>query len=190
LFSLCAFEPSDTDLSRGHEEEDVEMTDVPVKGKAKARAKRGARRMPDSDEVIVIDSDEEESEDDDDDDDMSDFIVESDEDEEEKDIRRALKRNRANRRPIVLDSDDEDTPEDSEAIFGERPKTQISQEQIKLMPRFLPSTKMKVLVDPNSSVYLSLFPIANDGHTSELCKGLSRREGMLYLATRIIRHPR
>jgi hypothetical protein len=149
LFSRHAFEPSDADLS-GLWEEDVEMDDVPVKGKAKARAKRAARRMPDS-EVIVIDSDsnEEESEDDEDDD-MSDFIVESDEDEEEKDIRRALKRSRANRRAIVLDSDDEDTPEDAEAIFGARSKTQISQEQIKLMPRFLPSTKMKVLVDPKT----------------------------------------
>ena len=163
LFSLQAFEPSDADLAGVNEDEDEEMlSESDIKGKSKAKEKpkprykpalRPRRRVRDS-EVIHIDCDDEESgdeDDDDEDDDMSDFIVESDEDEEEKDLRRALKtrmRKRASR-AVIVDSDDEfaDTPQDAEAIFGARPKMDMPREKIKLMPRFLPSTKMKVSED-------------------------------------------
>ena len=82
----------------------------------------------------------------DDDNDMSDFIVESDEDEEEKDARRFLKkRNGKKRNNVILDSDDEpETLEEKEVIFGVRKKVAISKEAMKLMPRFLLSSKMKV----------------------------------------------
>ena len=76
---------------------------------------------------------------------MGDFIVESDEDEEEKEACLALKRRLGKRKAtIVLDSDEEmDTPEEQEVIFG-RKKMPVSEEAIRLMPKFLPSTKMKV----------------------------------------------
>jgi len=77
---------------------------------------------------------------------MSDFIVESDEDEEEKDARRALKKRLGKKRAnVIFDSDDEpDTPEEKEVLFGVRKRKDISPEALKLMPRFLPSSKMKV----------------------------------------------
>jgi len=120
------------------------------KGKAKAPPRRPARARryatesdDEGDEVGELDSGDEAV---DEDDDMSDFIVESDEDEEEKDARRALKKRLGKKRTtVILDSDDEiETPEEKEVIFGLRKKVPVSEEAIKLMPRFLPSTKMKV----------------------------------------------
>jgi len=102
------------------------------KGKAKAltRPKRSAIGLR-----TQIESD--------DDDDMSDFIVESDKDEDEKDARRAIKqRLRKKRVNIVIDSDD-DTPEGKAVLFGMR-EEEMSPETVKLLPRFLPSSKMKV----------------------------------------------
>jgi hypothetical protein len=172
LFSRTAFEPSDADLNPiGEQDEDVVMVnsddeplkkskvkvvdsdDEPVsnfKGKGKARAKKvqkfksksKSRRRVDDDDDDDIESDFESDEDDD----MSDFIVESDEDEEEKDTRLALKRRLGKRKAIiVLDSDEEmDTPEEQEVVFGRKKKMPVSEEAIRLMPKFLPSTKMKV----------------------------------------------
>lgn len=145
---------------------DVEMIDVPKsfqsKGKGKAKAKvpkkHSARRIRvlDSDDVMDCDT-EAESEGEEDDDEMSDFIVHSDEDEEEKNARRDFKKRLGKRKAIVvLDPDDEiedlDTPEEKEVMFGMKKKdAAMSTEAIKLMPRFLPSTKMKVNLFPSPS---------------------------------------
>jgi hypothetical protein len=109
------------------------------KGKAKKAKKRPARRarILDSDDVIP-------EEDEEDDDDMSDFIVQSDEDEEEKNERLKIKKRMGKRRAIVLDSDDEVDQEESDIIHGAKKYVPEQPEQIRLMPRFLPSTKMKV----------------------------------------------
>jgi hypothetical protein len=147
--------PSDADLSSGAEkfvaEFDVEMEDCTVsakesKGKGKVQTKpktmRRARRLVlDSDDIIgsEVELDDEQVADDD-------FIVESDEDEEEKDACRELQKRLGKRKAIVvLDSDEEmeDTPEEREVLFGAR-KAPASDEAVKVMPRFLPSTKMKV----------------------------------------------
>lgn len=123
------------------------------KGKGKVnKVNKRKRALPlrimDSDDITPSDAETEDSNDEDDDD-MSDFIVESDEDEEEKDARRILKKRLGKRaEPILIeDSDDEidDSPEDKEILFGVKAKKAlISSDAIKLMPRFLPSTKMKV----------------------------------------------
>lgn len=164
MFSREAFEPTDKELNpNAEDDEDDEDTtmisdnedEAPVydrKGKSKAvpkptKSRRKARRAfvesdDEGDDVNVSGSDDEV----DDDDDMSDFIVGSDEDEEEKDARRVLKKRLGKKRVhVILDSDDEpDTLEEKEVIFGVRKKVPISKEAIKLLPRFLPSSKMKV----------------------------------------------
>ena len=162
MFSREAFEPTDKELNpdaQNDDDEDITIIsddedEAPIydrKGKGKAAAKptksfRKARRAfvesdDEGDDVNVSGSDEENN-----DEDMSDFIVGSDEDEEEKDARRALKKRLGKKRVhIILDSDDEpDTLEEKEVIFGVQKKVPISKEAIKLMPRFLPSSKMKV----------------------------------------------
>ncbi|KDR76486.1 hypothetical protein GALMADRAFT_246858 [Galerina marginata CBS 339.88] len=162
LFSRQAFEPSEKELkppAEKDEDEDSEMSDIddyPTndrkgKGKAAAPKKSGRTRRraffesdDEGDDVLKSASEEE----DDEDEDMSDFIVESDEDEEEKDARRALKKRLGKKRAtIILDSDDEpETPEEKEVIFGVRKKVP-AKEKVKLMSRFLPSTKMKYMMD-------------------------------------------
>jgi len=120
--------------------EDVEMADGTLPPKAgKSENKRAATRARQ-----IIDS-HEGSDDDDDDDDMSDFIVDDDEDEEEKDARRMSKKRLGKRRAnVVLDSDDEmeDSPEEIGILYGR--KVPLPAGKIALMPKFLPSTKMKV----------------------------------------------
>ena len=124
------------------------------KGKGKGKAKKTkkpsrARRSFAHSDVEMGDEVDTGSEDDyvedDDDEDISDFIVQSDEDEE-KDVRRALKKRLGKKRMnTVFDSDDElETIEEKDVIFGVRKKARLSEEAIKLLPRFLPSTKMKV----------------------------------------------
>ncbi|PPQ82538.1 hypothetical protein CVT25_007147 [Psilocybe cyanescens] len=161
LFSRQAFEPSDEELNpeaANKEEEQIEERDVEEyvlknnkgKGKAPARSRRSTRRAvadsdDDGDDVLKSDSEDDNGNDDDD---MSDFIVESDEDEEEKDARLALKKRLGKRKAhVILDSDEEpETPEEKEIIFGAR-KKHVSKEAIKLLPRFLPSSKMKYMMD-------------------------------------------
>ena len=164
-FSRAAFEPSDADLNLiGEQDEDVVMVDSDdqplkkskakvaysddeLKGKVKAKkiqkskSKSKSRRCLDHDGDDAIESEFESDEDDD----MSDFIVKIDEDEEEKDARLALKWRLGKRKVIiVLDSDKEmDTSEEQEVVFGHK-KMPVSEEAITLMPKFLPSTKMKV----------------------------------------------
>jgi hypothetical protein len=120
-----------------------------AKGKGKAKAKSKAPAKKRSARVDAVRDSETESEDDEDDD-MSDFIVEDDEDEEEKDERRKFKKALNKRKAFtILDSDeesaDDDTPEEIEVLHGVR-KEKLTKEAIKLMPRFLPSTKMKAMM--------------------------------------------
>lgn len=163
LFSRSAFEPSEEDLdpslSKPKTKADTNEDPNSVfwrtnkgKGKAKAKAKAKGKPKPKSKRVTVIDSgdecySEEEEVEEDDDDNMSDFIVDSDEDEdyEEKSASRAIKK-RLTKRTIVLDSDDE-IP-DEQVIFGLKPVTKPTPAAhdgpVMMMPKFLPSTKMKV----------------------------------------------
>jgi hypothetical protein len=153
LFSRAAFEPSEKDLHPEAQDDIVDEDAPPTraqKGKGKAKKPSRAHRLfSDSDDEMgddTVTGPEDDYVQDDDDDDISDFIVHSDEDEEEKDVRRALKmRLRKKRNNIILDSDDEpEMPEERGLIFGIRKKVPLSEEAIKLLPRFLPSTKMKV----------------------------------------------
>ena len=123
---------------------DDDFSEVPtdVKGKGKAPARRVLPRRR-SRPVSIVDSSDEESKNADDD--VSDFIVDDDEDEEEADARIALKQSarRAAKRAVVL-SDDED---DNAVIYGAKPADPAPNaipEKVKMMSRFLPSTKMKV----------------------------------------------
>jgi hypothetical protein len=155
LFSRKAFEPTDAELVKGEDkpiaidvdDSDVEMPAVseiskPPQGKGKGKAKAKKRTAGFS---RVLDSEEEEEEEEDAyDSDMSDFIVQSDEDEEEKNGRLKIKKRLGKRRAIVVDSEDEDCEED--VIFGAKPDKSVPKDEIKLMPRFLPSTKMKVSI--------------------------------------------
>ncbi|KAJ7275100.1 SNF2 superfamily protein [Mycena rebaudengoi] len=154
-FLSAAFEPTDKDLE-ADEDSDIEMLDAApakskakAKGKGKAKAKSKAPAKKRSARVDAVRDSETESEDDEDDD-MSDFIVEDDEDEEEKDERRKFKKALNKRKAFtILDSDeesaDDDTPEEIEVLHGVR-KEKLTKEAIKLMPRFLPSTKMKAMM--------------------------------------------
>ncbi|KAF9465092.1 SNF2 family N-terminal domain-containing protein [Collybia nuda] len=152
LFTREAFQPSDKDLAPAPESssEDVTMTDVTNLSEALGK-RQGVKRKRAS-RRLVLDSDdgmasEAESEEEEVDDDIKDFIVQSDEDEEEKDAHRNLRKRLGKRRAIVIDSDDEieDSPEDKEVLFGVK-KAPVSGEPIKLMARFLPSTKMKFMM--------------------------------------------
>jgi len=146
-FSRIAFEPSDADLEST--DSDIEMEDAEAtvsKKKGKARAKPKSRKKPyrEEDDVIMVDS-EDESEDDDDADDMDDFIVNTDEDEDEEYTPKGAKKALGKRKAfVILDSDEEDIAEEEKEVLFGRKKKNVSPEAIKLMPRFLPSTKMKV----------------------------------------------
>ncbi|KAG1719796.1 P-loop containing nucleoside triphosphate hydrolase protein [Suillus lakei] len=110
-----------------------------TKGKNRARRIRKKRAVYDSDD---------ESEDDDDDDDISDFIVEDGEDEAEKDARRDIKKRLRKRRAIVVESDDELDADEREVVIGRSPrKVPASIGQVKMMSRFLPSTKMNHMME-------------------------------------------
>lgn len=151
LFKRSAFEPTDKELNPkaadSDEEDPIESDDesdggeVSRKGKGRAvKRSRGAYRG--------MDEDEEDS-----DDDMSDFIVEDDEDEEEKDERRAekqkIRRLKGKRKAfVVLDSDEEiDEPEVQSVLLGRKSKAEMEAEALQKMPRFLPSTKMKYMME-------------------------------------------
>lgn len=144
LFSRSAFEPSDKDLGT------ADGADGSIEGGASAvlvddfaeveHPKPGSTfRKRKLQKKSAYDSDEEEEEGDDD---LSDFVVEDDEDEEEKDARLALRKRLGKRRAIILSDDEMDI--DDDVICGAKPDVEIPPEQVKLMPRFLPSTKMKV----------------------------------------------
>ncbi|KAI0938712.1 hypothetical protein AcV5_000330 [Taiwanofungus camphoratus] len=136
IFSRRAFEPSDEEIgiAGGVAEQLIDVKLKPVPGRT-LRKRKPAKRTLDSD----VEGD------DDFDDDLSDFIVESGEDEEEKDARRALKKRLGKRRAIVLSDNEMDF--DDDVICGANPDVYIPPEQIKLMPKFLPSTKMKRMME-------------------------------------------
>ncbi|KAF7350506.1 putative ATP-dependent helicase C23E6.02 [Mycena venus] len=162
LFPSAAFEPTDKDLQgdadADDDDSDIEMLDAKPakaisKGKGKAKATRPARKASGR-KFMVLDSSDVEGEAEQDsaseDSDMSDFIVESDEDEEEKDARLVMKNKRLGKRraiKTIVDSDDEivEAPEEREILFGKKPR--LSKAEVKLMPRFLPSTKMKAMME-------------------------------------------
>ncbi|EPQ53423.1 hypothetical protein GLOTRDRAFT_139677 [Gloeophyllum trabeum ATCC 11539] len=176
LFSRLAFEPSDEELTDDSERVDISQVMKKSK-KGKGKAKPGsARKMmcsSDAEEAGADDvdmDDEEDEEDEEDDDDMRDFIVDDDaDDDEEYGSRRPSKKApvvvdgddedgefappRANTRKgkgkaraIILDSDDE---EDAEVIFGKKePEPERPADgKIRLMSKFLPSTKMKHMME-------------------------------------------
>jgi hypothetical protein len=146
MFSRQAFEPTDADLDPTVvKPEDGDDTDIPdisdvfedaIKvSKGKGKAKKRARRIVDSEDDSEGGLDSE----------MEDFIVHSDEDEAEKDARRAEKRLGKKRAIAKIESDDEmESGDDREVIYGKKARVSILKEQVELLPRFLPSTKMKV----------------------------------------------
>lgn len=160
IFSRRAFEPTDAELAAATgravkvEDEDVIMISDSedkddLRGKGKGRAKPApGRALRVKRRLSYAESEDEEDEDDS----MSDFIVEDDDDdwEERRDARREEKRaarrmskgkgRAAARRVVMSDSEDEGV------ILGAKPTIpqDIPKEQIALLPRFLPSTKMKV----------------------------------------------
>lgn len=141
IFSRHIFEPSDDELQTHVKSESVDvdaevvMVDVEARvnnpGKVVRKRKTHARRVLDSDD----------DEEDNDDDDLSDFIVQDDQDEDEKDARRELKKRLKGKRKEIIVIEDS---EDDGVIFGARPDTPTGPVPIKLMSKFLPSTKMKV----------------------------------------------
>ncbi|KAG1772000.1 SNF2 family N-terminal domain-containing protein [Suillus placidus] len=144
IFIREAFEPTDAelsgDVSASSDDEMPEISDMMLrrpKGKGRARSIRKKRAVCDSDD---------ESEDDDDD--ISDFIVEDGEDEEEKDARRNIKKRLRTRRAMVVESDDELDADEREVVIGRSPrKVPASMGQVKMMSRFLPSTKMNHMME-------------------------------------------
>jgi hypothetical protein len=141
VFIREAFEPTDAELSGdvsvSSDDEMPKISDMMLRGsKGKGRAGRIRKKR------AVCDSDDESE---DDDDDMSDFIVEDGEDEEEKDARRNIKKRLRKRRAMVVESDDELDADEREVVIGRSPrKVPASMGQVKMMSRFLPSTKMNV----------------------------------------------
>jgi len=149
LFDRSAFEPTDEDLKRDafvidddesvaiETDDQMEVDEMPGRRvrKGKARARR-----------------DDDSEDEEDNDDMSHFIVESDENEEEKDARRAQNARRKlkgkSKATVIIDSDDEEDPQEvKEVLLGKKTKAQLEAEAMSRMPRFLPSTKMKFMME-------------------------------------------
>ncbi|KAJ3805241.1 SNF2 family N-terminal domain-containing protein [Lentinula lateritia] len=160
LFEQIAFMPTDEELKEAGgqgEDSDIEMDDVDVtiskgKGRAKVTSSRSSRKVKRS--LVSYDGIDEEDEDEYDDDDMSDFIVESD-DEEEEDVRKALTKCIGKRQArVILDSDEEESDEEKEVIFGKNNVKKLSPEAIKLLPRFLPSTKMKYMMEHIRQLFL------------------------------------
>lgn len=159
LFARQAFEPTDADLadngSAPVKSETVDVDDpgldldisgdtllpTDVKGKGKAPAKKRLRRR-------VVDSDDDSEGELDSD--LDDFIVQSDEDESEKDIRLAERRRSGRKRTIRQVLSDTEDDEDNEVVYGKTRKTPLATAEnidIKMLPRFLPSTKMKMMME-------------------------------------------
>lgn len=147
IFIREAFEPTDAelsgDVSASSDDEMLEISDMILWGsKGKGRAGRIRKRR------AICDSEEEEDDDDDDDDDLSDFIVEDGEDEEKKDVRRNIKKRLRTRRAMVVESDDELDADERQVVIGRSPrKVPTSMGQVKMMSRFLPSTKMNHMME-------------------------------------------
>ncbi|KAF5357721.1 hypothetical protein D9758_007422 [Tetrapyrgos nigripes] len=159
IFTLSAFEPTEEELNpkKPDHVSDMEMLDVEdelmpkKKGKGNAKPKRKARRAVD-DEVIDVDAietDDESNDEYEDDDNLSDFIVPDDADDGEYTPRpKKMKKPLMNKRKhvIVIDSDEDEDPEEKELILGRKRKA-LSAKEIKMLPRFFPSTKMKYMMN-------------------------------------------
>ena len=150
IFSRQAFEPTDVDLDPTivkPEDDDDDILDIfedAFKGtKEKAKATKRARRIVDSEDDSEGELDSE----------LEDFIVQSDEDEASKDVRRAEKKLLGKKRAVTkYESDDDmDSGEDCDVIYGKKPRVSMPKEQVGLLPRFLPSTKMKQMMESLTS---------------------------------------
>ncbi|KAJ3999884.1 SNF2 superfamily protein [Lentinula boryana] len=163
LFEQAAFMPTDEELREANgecDDSDIEMEDITTsRGKGKTKARPMARNVDskcfavmDSNDVIEVDSESE----DDDYDERCDFIVQSDEDEEEKDTRKEPKKHLGRPKTmVILDSDEEVIDEEeNEVIFGRNNVTKLPSETMKLLPRFLPSTKMKYMMEHIKKLFL------------------------------------
>ncbi|KAI0089494.1 SNF2 family N-terminal domain-containing protein [Irpex rosettiformis] len=158
LFPRAIFEPTQAELR----DEDESKFHLEVWEKVFGHLPRKAlpvfRRMPSSSQSEEEEEGEEEEgeeseEGEDSDQEMRDFIVEDDESETEKDAQREARRRlvrkpkgkRAVRR-IIQDSDDEDG---GGIIHGAKPHLEdnFTPEQIAMFPEFLPSTKMKQMME-------------------------------------------
>jgi len=147
IFSCQAFEPTDAELDpttvkpEGDGDDDIlDMSDIfedAFKGtKGKGKAKKCSRRIVDSEDDSEGEMDSE----------MEDFIVHSDEDEADKDARRAEKKRLGKKRAAtkVESNYDTDSGEDFDVVYGKKTRVSMPKEQVEMLPRFLPSTKMKV----------------------------------------------
>jgi hypothetical protein len=77
----------------------------------------------------------------------------------------------------IEEIEEEDEDEDKNVVFGWK-KNHVPNGKIKLMPRFLPSTKMKVCAFPIESEYSTHFLFAvDDGMSSGPRQDTSRRKG-------------
>ena len=147
LFPRHAFEPTEADLNPEAVKPEVKDMDIkpdlfdvfedalPARTdrKGKGKAKR-ARRVVDSEDDSEGEADS----------DLDDFIVQSDEDEDDKNSRLAAKKRLGKKRAIV-ESDSETDEEEREVIHGQRMRSDSHEDvDVKMLPRFLPSTKMKV----------------------------------------------
>ncbi|EMD34880.1 hypothetical protein CERSUDRAFT_86316 [Gelatoporia subvermispora B] len=159
LFSRRAFEPADEEVAdtattSTTTSTEVEVLDVdavanfesgnssdvvesPRFVRGKSLRKRKHRHILDDSDVEFVDDDS-----------MSDFIVESDEDEEEKDARRAHRKRLGKRRAAMVLDSDEEMEYDDDVICGTKPAPiDVPMADIKMMPKFLPSTKMKYMME-------------------------------------------
>ncbi|KAK7471064.1 hypothetical protein VKT23_002480 [Stygiomarasmius scandens] len=159
IFSRAAFEPTEEELHPKAHDSDVEMFDVEEalapkkrgrgKGTAKSKRSRGDKVI----DVDALDSEDDYEEEDDDDDNLSDFIVSDGADDDDEYVprsRRKMKKPMVSKRKnvIVVDSDEEEeqSPEEKVLIFGRKRKS-LSAKEIKMLPRFFPSTKMKFMME-------------------------------------------
>lgn len=149
------------------------------KGKRKTKLQHPRRQAVI--DVDAFDSEEEEEEGNDGDDNLDDFIVPDDVDDDDeyapRSRKKKVKKPMVNKRKnvIVLDSDEEEeqTPEEKELIFGRKRKS-LSEKEIKMLPRFFPSTKMKVggffCLD---ILEITIYYLVYDGEYRQACKGTS-----------------
>ncbi|KAJ7148304.1 SNF2 family N-terminal domain-containing protein [Mycena filopes] len=135
VFPSAAFQPTENDL-QDDADSDIQMLDITPanptakdKGKRKSQAKRLGLTQKGA---ANTDS-------------------ESDEEGEDKDACLVVKKRLGKRRAVntIADSDDENvagTAQEKEVLFS-APKKKLTKEEVKLISRFLPSTKMKEMMD-------------------------------------------
>ncbi|PSR76194.1 hypothetical protein PHLCEN_2v8617 [Hermanssonia centrifuga] len=146
IFSRAAFEPTDTELNgtmdgSSHTDEDYEMADVEAAAQTNPKVNTPRRPRKRVSRKVVHGSPDYE-----DDEDMSDFIMQSDEDEEEKDRRRRARISLGKQKEkAILISDDSES--DDDIVYRAKRGRIAARQQVQPMPRFLPSTKMKCMME-------------------------------------------